>query len=244
MEGQRRDWFRLVVAVVLVGMLAAGASGILAAENRITLDFKDSPIEGALQALFQGTGRNYAINPGVRGTVTLSLRDMPFDQAMQAIVRSAGLTYKVEDNVYMVRQKETTTPGTPSIKPSATSAAGASGIELPSAEVRIEKIPMNFADAVDIAGMFGSESMLSRGGTLAMGGTYGIGSGISGGGYSGYGGGGGYGGYGGYGGTGGYGGYGGSSMFGGGYGGTGGFGGYGGGYSSYGGGYGYGSYGR
>jgi hypothetical protein len=241
MERQRHCWLRVIVVVVLVGLLAS-ASAVIAADGRISLDFKNSSIESALTTLFQGTGRNYVLAPGVSGTVTVSLRDMQFEQALQATLRSAGLTYRVEDNVYVIRTKDLTTSA-PSANtggsklPTVSGPSASSNSELPSAEVRVERIPLMFMDTVDIAGLFGAETTMPRAQTLATtGGNFGGGSGFNIGGVSGAYGSGGYGGYyGGYGSSGGYGGYGG---YGGGYGN---YGGYGSspsrGYGNYGGGY-------
>jgi len=225
MQRQKRRALSFVMVGALIGMLAVISSSSSAAESKINLDLKNTSIESALAGLFQGTGKNYVLAPGVTGTVTLSLRDMPFEQALQATVRSAGLTYKLEDNVYVIRPKESTSNnGSASNRPPDPTPTGVRAridtlpeAELPSAEIRIEKIRLNFIDALDVAILFGGEAIISRGGSqpydgvfgsqYGMGGAYGI-PGLSLGGYGGYGNyGRGYGGYGEYSSYSGYGGY-------------------------------------
>lgn len=210
MQSRRRRALSCAMAVALIGVLGVMSSSSSAAENKISLDLKNTSIETALASLFQGTGKNYVLAPGVTGTVTLSLRDVPFEQALQATVRSAGLTYKLEDNVYVIRPKEPTNNNVstnyrpPEPTPVDTSRAGQAIAELLSAEIRIEKIQLNFIDAVDVATIFGGEALFSRTGSQHYGaiygspygygmggGAYGI-PGFSLGGYSGYGGSSGY----------------------------------------------------
>lgn len=168
MERQRR-WAKLALIILLVGIVA-GEATLFAADGKISLDFKNTPVDKVLTSLFQGTGHNYMLAPGITSFVTVSLRDMDFDQALQATLRSANLTYRLEDGVYIIRQKDLpSTAGSynkPVAPPAATSSSGTDA-ELPSAEVRIEKIQLIYVDCVDIAAMFGQDTPMSRGQMLA-----------------------------------------------------------------------------
>jgi len=222
--------------VGLVLFVAAGSAfGQSIKDKKFSLDFTDTPISTALESLFRGTGVNYAIGAGVQGVVkSVHLSDVTLEQALRALLKSVNppLSFRIDNGTYIIEVKQTETTTTPTVSPTPEPPA-----EPEVADRKVEKIALNFADAADIAAIFGGGYIQSRTSLLAGGGGYG-GYGGYGGGYGGYGGG--YGGYGGGYGRGGYGG--GYGGFGGGYGGLGGFGGgYGGlgtGYGGYGGGYG------
>jgi len=179
------------------------------AEEPISVDLKGVDISEALRFLFRATGYSFSLDPRVKGRVTVSLNNVSFSAALRAVLDQVGATYRKEDNLYTIIPAAALGPG-------ATTAEGIPAVEAPR---RLRVIELRFADAWEIAYIFGG---------TASGATGGFGSFT--GGYGGYGRGG-YGTRGGYGGRGG--GYGGGR--GGGYGGGRG-GGYGGGYGGYGGG--------
>ncbi|MDO8682536.1 MAG: secretin and TonB N-terminal domain-containing protein [Armatimonadota bacterium] len=159
---------RFILLIMAIWLLVAASFSFGAVEKRITLDFKSAPIDSVIAKLFEGTGLNYALAPGATGTVTVTLRDVPFEQALQTALRSANLTYRLDDGVYVVgpQNAPVTKPSPTYISPSLTPT-----VEVPSAEMRIEKIPLNFSDAFDIAEMLGSELAISRGGAMTMSGS-------------------------------------------------------------------------
>lgn len=217
-------------------------------DKRITINLQDTPIRTAVDMICREAGLNYAFEGDISGTVTVNISDTPFDQVMQIVLRSAGLTMRRENNTYMIGPRK-------EIQNVAETAGNL--VEYDDTEIAressLEKIPIDFADVMEIGAIFGSQfgggggmmggyggRMGGYGGGGMMGG---YGGGMGGGSYGGYGGGGRMGGYGGYGGGGSYGGYGGGGGYGG-YGGGGSYGGYGGGgYGGYGGGGSYGGYG-
>jgi hypothetical protein len=238
MRERQFGWLCFAVACVAV---ASCAAPILAAEAaqpsaNVNLELKDTDVKSAIEGLFRGTGKNYAIDANVTGTISaLSIKDVSFDAALRSLTKSSGLVFRQDAGVYIISMRPDTsqTPG-----------AGGGGVavaeapvveETTVAEVRIEKVPLSNTSATEILAILQGGN---RGyGGAGMGGGYGMmggGMGMMGGGYGQMGGGfgqmgGGYGmssGYGSYGG--GYGssrGYG--SSYGGGYGS-----GYGGGYGS------------
>ena len=207
----------VILAVTLSSCPVAGQAD-RESEKPVNLRFRDAPIRSVLEALFQGSGLSYILDPSIQGLITVNLVDVPFTTALQTVLKTSGLTVNKEGGVYMISpQKESVTEmPPPELVP-------ANEVEV-EPEKLPEKIAIEFADIADIASIFQLQLPTSR---YSQGG-YG-----GGGGYGGYGGGGGYGGYGG----GGYGGYGGGGYGGYGGGGGGGYGGYGGGgYGGYGGG--------
>ena len=210
-------WLAVLATALVVSTVVLPTAA--AVEKRVSLDLQDAPVRQALGVLFQGTGLNFVLDPTADQRVTLALRDVPFDEALQAVLKAAKLTAKLDGSIYNLSSVQAEVPVAPPYSPPAYGPSEPS-VEPPSAEVRVEKISINFADAFDIATMLGGETISSRGGSFVMGGGssgFGYGSsfggayGVPGYGSSGYGGGlGGYGsGYGGYGAySGGYGSYG------------------------------------
>jgi hypothetical protein len=121
--------------------------------------------------------------PGVQGVIpSLSLKDVSFEQALRTLTRTAGLTHRYEGGVYQidVRREQPAEALQPPIAPGTEVALAPEPTDR-----KIEKVPLNFADAADIAAMFGGASLQSRTSSLAFGGgsgSYGGGSGSYGGG--------------------------------------------------------------
>ncbi|HEY3268205.1 MAG TPA: hypothetical protein VGM37_14885 [Armatimonadota bacterium] len=161
----------------------------------ISLDFKDMPIREAVQALFSGTGLNYAVTPDAAQaapTVTLNLQDVSFDAALNILTKTAGLRFRKDRDtgVYMIEAKTVDTGATP---------VGGGGLPTDTSvapdvapQLQIEKIPLNFAASMDIYGTLygqGSNSAArnsSSGGGSSFGGG-GSSFGSSGGGFGGFG---------------------------------------------------------
>lgn len=214
-----KSCIRSVVFVFGVGLLASsiGQCVVADAQNLVTMDIKDVDIRAAIQSLFQKSGKNYAVEPGVSGSISsLSLNGVPFDAALKAITKSNGLTYKINSsNIYIISRKAEV--NTINIAPDNDSPNGAPVDQPIADETIIDKVTLTFSSGSEILAMMNANA--NNGMYSGYGGMMG-----------GYGGGmmGGYGNYGGYGGYGGMmGGYGGGMM--GGMGGYGGYGGYGGG---------------
>jgi hypothetical protein len=229
---------RTVAALVLVCMVFVLAFGATMAQNepdrRINLELRDAEIRDALSLLFRGTDQSYTVEPAVTGKVTMTLRDVTLDQALRMMMTALNLEYQRVDGVYQVRKKPAVTrpPVIESgpVQDIQRPAPSGARVEQPTARGKIHLITVKYADAGELAMLFGGAAIGQGWGAGALGpGAYGIGgaTGVAGGLL-------GYGGYGEYGATYGYGGRGlGSSGYGGGY-----PGGYGGGYpGGYGGGY-------
>lgn len=238
---RERSFGWLCLAAACAAVILCAASPILAAEasqtsGNVTIDLKDTDVRSAIEALFRNTGKNYAIDSNVQGTIAaLSIKDVPFDAALKSLAKSSGLVYRQDGGVYIVSLKPDTIQNVPQAP---IGLPGDIPVDTTTAqpEIRIEKISLNNVSASEVLAILQGSNNLNYGGYGMMNGSSGR---YGGGGYGGYGGGGSsYGGYGGGGSRSGYGGYGGGGGYGG-YGGGGGYGGYGGGSGGYGGGGGY-----
>jgi hypothetical protein len=222
-------------------------------EHKISLNLVDADIRDALTMLFRGTDKNFVLtgDANTATRVTVKLDGVDFETALYLILQQAGLQAKAAGNVYTISPAVATAPTGYGTRPTAANPPVPTGTGTPvtpgtrssledifnttptsstydtstatGTEAVTETIKIYYADAVEIAQLFGgtvAQGRFSSGqtGTSGYGGMFG-----------GIGGMGGYGGLGGYGSSG-YGGYGSS-----GYGGYGsGYGGYGSGYGGYG----------
>ena len=224
----RSSWVTwLIVALVALAPAAVYAQAGTAAapvKDVVNLDMRDIDIRAAIEALFRGTGKNFAIDPNVSGTVSsVQFKDVSFEVALRNLTKTAGLVYRVDNasNIYIISKKPEAQPRVDTGIVGMTPVTGYVDTTTEK-EVKIEKIPLNYTSASEILAMLGGGGR-EYGGFVGYGG-YGN-QGYGGYGYSGYGGYPGYGGYGGYG-TRSYGGYGYGNNYGG-YGGYGNYGGYG-----------------
>lgn len=242
-----------VSAVVLAMLVSVAPVHAADAADLVNLDLKDVDVRAAIEAMFKNTGKNFAIDPNVIGTVpAVSFKDVPFETALRNLTRSAGLVFRVDgdSSIYIISKRPENASGAAGSGGAVSGAGLVAGVNLPAvdtpieSETIIEKVPLNYTSASEILAMLGGDSRGYGGYGGMMGGYGGMMGGYGGGTMGGYGGGmmggfggsygggmmGGFGGssYGGYGGSS-YGGYGSSGgvRYGSGYGG-GGYGGYGG----------------
>ena len=161
----------LILAIAIMGSaFPVAAQTVRETEKPISVNFKDVPIQNAIDILFQGTGLNKVIEPGVRGSVNLTLVDVPFSDALAAITKAAGMTVRKEKGIYYIGpQKEFT---------EVTSGSDITVPEIQKAKI-LEKIPIGFADVYDIGAVFGVQPISSR--ASSMSGSGGFGGGGSGG---------------------------------------------------------------
>ena len=140
-------------------------------EKRVTVHFKDVPIQNAIEVLFQGSGYSYGLEPGIQGAITLSLNDVSFTDAMSALLKTAGLTVRKENGVYMISiQKELTAEMAPQLVPEIE-------VEI-ERETGFEKIPVGFTavrELVDTLNGNPPDYSSNMGGMGGMGNTGGMG---------------------------------------------------------------------
>lgn len=87
-------------AALLPAAVPAATSG----GTPVTLHLRDTPLRAALQMLFEGSGLQHAVEPGVPNyPITLEIRDVPFNTALRTLLRLApGVTYSKDGEIYMV----------------------------------------------------------------------------------------------------------------------------------------------
>lgn len=214
--------------------LGQGA-GANRAQDKISLEVKDAPLNYVLDLLFKGRNVSYVIDPQLTANtvpITAKLADVPFEVALNQVLRAAGLRAVKTQNVYSIQPRLQQTdltggvaaPGVPPTVPGVPGSVDVTGQAAQTAQTTVVKIPIMVGDAAEIAQVLGG-GVIS--GAIIGGLSGGLGGGFGGGlgGFGGFGGGlGGFGGFGG--GLGGFGGFG------------GGLGGFGGGLGSFGGGFG------
>jgi hypothetical protein len=94
------------------GTQASPAIGApMARENApVSLRLQDTPLRSALQALFEGTGLQHAVEPAAPNyPITLDVRDVPFASALRTLVRLApGVTFRKEGEIYIIGMRPPT----------------------------------------------------------------------------------------------------------------------------------------
>jgi type II secretory pathway component GspD/PulD (secretin) len=87
------------------------------AEDRITLNVKDTDINDILKFLSLQRRVNIVASKDVSGPISVNLYDVPFDMALRAILQSHGFTAQQRDNVIFVtkavEQPNSATPSMP-----------------------------------------------------------------------------------------------------------------------------------
>ena len=75
-------------------------------EQRISIEFRDTPIRAALESFFKSAGiQNYVIDNGVSGTLTIVATELPCEEILQLMLRAASkpLTYTNENGVWIIK---------------------------------------------------------------------------------------------------------------------------------------------
>jgi type II secretory pathway component HofQ len=151
----------LLIVLVLTVPAVAQVSGT-SQDDTVNLDLKDVDVRAAIEALFRGTGKNYAIDPNVSGTVpSVQFRNVPFETALRNLTRSAGLVYRIDNasNIYIISKKPDVSAVTSSVTSQLPSVSNSTSTYVDTTtterEVKIEKIPLNYASASEILDMLG-----------------------------------------------------------------------------------------
>jgi len=95
---------------------------------KLTLVFRDAPVQQLLAVLAEFSGENIVSSDAVQGTVTLNLHNVPWDQALDIILMMKGLKKQQSGNVIWIdnasnfpvppSQRKTTSPSAAKIAPS------------------------------------------------------------------------------------------------------------------------------
>src|SRR5688572_9887146 len=89
---QARMGIALVLAFLLLGGVAQRAGHAQETDRKVTVNLKDVPLRNAVDALFQGTGLQYSIDPNIPNVpVNLTIRDVGLQAALRILVRQASV---------------------------------------------------------------------------------------------------------------------------------------------------------
>src|SRR5689334_7559484 len=94
MDRWRRLRRALTAAILATVGLLGSVSPVRAQDpdRKVTLNLKDTPLRSAIDALFQGTGLQYAVDPNVPNVpLTITLRDVGLQAALRILIRQAAL---------------------------------------------------------------------------------------------------------------------------------------------------------
>jgi type IV pilus assembly protein PilQ len=131
--------------------------------ERLSLNFQDIEVRSILQLIADFTNLNVVVSDSVTGNLTLRLKNVPWDQALDIILKTKGLDKRQTGNVLLIAPTE--------------EIAAREKLELEAnkqieelAPLRTEYIPINYANAKDIAALLKSSenSLLSERGNVTI----------------------------------------------------------------------------
>lgn len=131
--------------------------------SALSMNFQDVPVRTVLQIIADHNKFNLVTTESVSGNLTLHLDKVPWDQALDMILKIRGLDKRIEGNILLVAPRE--------------ELAAQESLELRAAqEVRevaplfSEYLQINYAKAVDIAGLLDGENntLLSERGSVSV----------------------------------------------------------------------------
>lgn len=85
-----------------VGVEEAKTTEEVMGELTVSVNFQNTDIRAAIQALAEYAGVSVVIDPEVRGYVTASLKDVPWLKAVETILKAHGYTYTIENNILRI----------------------------------------------------------------------------------------------------------------------------------------------
>jgi hypothetical protein len=106
---------RLLVWLLSVGLITSSAvaqpAPLDGSTKRVTVDYRDVPLQRALKELFQGTDLTYSVDPALSNTLlTVRFRDLEFLIALRTLTRQAGATFYREGDTFFIQQRQSSTP--------------------------------------------------------------------------------------------------------------------------------------
>lgn len=103
---------KLVLMLVLISipiavMAAEPVPPPKAADMPIDVQFSDTPLPAALDAMFKGSGKSYVLDPGLQQLqVTALLKNVSLNEALGQVLKAAGAAYYVDgQGVYQISAK-------------------------------------------------------------------------------------------------------------------------------------------
>ena len=74
-------------------------------KTRISVDFREAPIEDVIKSLAEQADIDIVKGPAVTGTVTATLTDVPLDEAMESIFSVHGFGYTTSESIVRIIPK-------------------------------------------------------------------------------------------------------------------------------------------
>lgn len=90
----------LVIALMII--IFIGSQSLLAAENRINLNFKGADIRDVFRTIAELAGVNLVTDSSVNGNITIHLNNLTFKDALDLITQAYNLEYKWYENTVVV----------------------------------------------------------------------------------------------------------------------------------------------
>ncbi|MGF1548773.1 MAG: type IV pilus secretin PilQ [Thiotrichales bacterium] len=112
--------------------------------EKLSLNFQDIAVRSVLQLIADFTGLNVVVSDSVTGNLTLRLQNVPWDQALDIIMRTKGLDKRQQGNVLFIAPTQEIAE-----QEKAELLANRQVEDL--APLRSEIIPLNYADAQEMA---------------------------------------------------------------------------------------------
>ena len=85
---------------------AVAASGPVAGDDTISLDFKDAEIGSVLRVLSMKSNVNIVTGPEVKGLVTVRLENVPWEKALDVILRTYDYVFERDGNIIRVTTRD------------------------------------------------------------------------------------------------------------------------------------------
>ena len=168
-----------IVPRAAVAKAAVGATGAMGATTSagaaraysgrpVTFNFQDVPVRTVLQLIAEESNLNVVASDTVTGNVTLRLINVPWDQALDIVLRAKGLDKRRDGNVVWVAPQEELAKYEQSKEDARIAIENR-------IEMQTAYIPVNYANAEDIASLLTDQSKSGAGGGGAGQGTAGRG---------------------------------------------------------------------
>ena len=120
----------------------------------VTFNFQDVPVRTVLQLIAEESNLNIVVSDTVAGNVTLRLINVPWDQALDIVLRAKGLDKRRNGNVVWVAPQAEIATYEQNIQDARMAIEN-------SAELQTEFIPVNYANAEEIARLLTESSRTS-----------------------------------------------------------------------------------
>jgi len=75
-------------------------------DTPVTLNLNNADLQESLKLIYDLTGANIVLSPGIKGKVTINVKDLPLREVLNVIVQSNNLQYIEKENVIRIMSKE------------------------------------------------------------------------------------------------------------------------------------------